>query len=197
MTALTRTGIINLALREIGTDRIENYTDSGVAEDVANDVWDQAVLITLSRHEWRFAMRSASLPRSSTTPTTRYEYAYTLPGDFVRLGSLSDMETMEPPLDDFSITENGVETNATAVYCEYVYNAPSEGAWSPWFVHVFVADLASFMAGPLKHVSERERLEQLAEKRLREGRSIDSQHQRVRFTREGSWIRAARGYRVR
>ncbi len=48
MSALTRTDIVNLALREIGTDRIEDYTESTPETDVARDVWDQAIRMTLS-----------------------------------------------------------------------------------------------------------------------------------------------------
>lgn len=197
MTALTRTDLVNLALREIGTTRIEDYTEATPEAEVASDLWEQAVRMTLSRHEWGFAMRGARLARQSTAPATRYDYTYTLPGDYVRLGSLSEYATMNPPLDDYRVRGSVVDTNAESVYAEYVYDAPPEGEWSPWFVQVFSADLASLMASPLKSTTERERLEQLALARLREGRAIDSQHGPVLTYQQGSWVAAARGRRVR
>lgn len=194
---MTRTSIVNLALREIGTTRIDNWSDNVPEADIARDVWDHAVRNCLARHEWRFAMKGAQLNRSTVIPVTRYAYIYTLPGDYVRLGSISEQAVMEPPLLEFRILEDGVHTNATSVYVEYVYNAPVIGTWSPWFVDVLVCDLASLMASPLKSSAERERLEQLAMSRLRGGRSIDSQHGPSLSHRGGSWVNAARGARVR
>jgi hypothetical protein len=197
VTDLTRTSIVNLALREIGTTRIDDFTQSTPEADIARDVWDQAVRNCLARHEWRFAMKGAQLNRATSTPPTRYDYIYTLPSDYVRLGSLSDVSKMEPPLMEFRILEDGVHTSALAVYAEYVYDAPVIGTWTPWFVNVLVCDLASLMASPLKSSAERERLEQLAMSRLRSGRSIDSQHGPSLPHRGGSWVSAARGARYR
>jgi hypothetical protein len=200
MTSLTRTDIINLALREIGTDRIDDWQESTPEADVARDMWEQAVRMTLARHEWTFSMKAASLARSANVPTVRYDYSYTLPGDFVRLGSVSDMSTMEPPLLDYVMRSDGIWTSASAVYIEYVGYTddtdPAIGTWPAWFVNVLVCDLASLMASPLKSTTERERLEQLAEKRLRSGRTIDSQQDPPKRWREGSWVMAKRGMRI-
>lgn len=192
----SRTEIINLALREIGTSRVDDYTENSPQAEAAADVWPQAVRMTLARHEWGFAMKGASLPRSATVPTTRYDYAYTLPGDFVRFGSVSEYATMEPPLIDFVMREDGIWCSKASVCIEYVYDAPAIGAWPAWFVDVFTIDLASLLASPLKSTTERERLEQLAQKRLGTARSIDSQQGPPQRWREGSWISAHRGARV-
>jgi hypothetical protein len=197
MSALTRTDLVNLSLREIGTDRIEDHTEASPEADVARDQWDQAVRMTLSRHEWHFAMTSAALPRSVSTPTVRYNYTYTLPADFVRFGSVSDNRLMEPILLDFAHREDGIHTDSTAVFIEYVYDAPAIGVWPPWFVSVFVADLASLMASPLKSTTERERIEGLAEARLRTARTLDSQQGAPKRWPEGTWSMAHRGMRQR
>lgn len=197
MSALTRTDIVNLALREIGTDRIEDYTESTPEADVARDVWDQAIRMTLSRHQWKFAMKGAALGRSSSTPATRYTYIYTLPGDFVRLGSVSSSSTMSPDLIDYVHRDDGIHCDETSVYIEYVYDAPAVGVWPAWFVDLAVVDLASLMASPLKSTTERERLEQLATKRLAVARSIDSQQGPPRRWPESSWVSAHRGWRAR
>lgn len=197
MSALTRTDLVNLALREIGTDRIDDYTESTPEADVARDVWDQAVRMTLARHEWKFATTAASLPRSASTPTVRYAYIYTLPGDFVRLCTVSDYDTMDPPLLDFAHRSDGIHADSTAIYVEYIYDAPAIGTWPAWFVDVFTIDLAALMASPLKSTTERERLEQLANKRLGTARSIDSQQGPPTRWPQTSWVLARRGLRVR
>ena len=201
MTDNTRTSLVNLALREIGTDRIDAWDEASPEADVARDVWGQAVRQALARHEWHFAMTSRSLARSSATPAVRYDYIYTLPGDFVRIGSVSEYATMEPPLIDYVMRADGIHCSKASCYIEYVYyvddEAPAIGTWPPWFVQVFTADLASLMASPLKSTTERERLEQLALDRLRTGRTIDSQQSPPKRWREGSWVTAHRGGRPR
>lgn len=197
MTSLTRTNLVNLALREIGTDRITDWNEDSPEADVAKDVWDQARRMTLSRHEWRFAIVGRELAKAATAPVTRFDYCYTLPGGFVRLGVVSQYSTMEPQLIDWKMTADGIATSAGSLFIEYVYDAPAIGAWPPWFCDVFVVDLASLMASPLKSTTERERLEQLANKRLSTGRSIDSQQNAPGQWRGGAWIAAHRGARAR
>lgn len=201
MTDHTRTSIINLALREIGTDRIEIDTESTPEADVARDVWDQAVRHALGRHEWQFAMKGRGLALSASVPEVRYTKVFTLPGDFVRLGSVSEYATMEPPLLDFVMRTDGIHCSKASCYIEYVYYVddtdPAIGTWPAWFVNVLAADLASLMASPLKSTTERERLEQLALDRLRTGRTIQSQQGAPQRWREGSWVTAHRGGRVR
>ena len=190
---LTRTDIINLSLREIGTDRIDDHTESSPEADVARDVWGQAVRMALSRHQWGFAMTAARLPRAKTTPAARYSYIYTKPGNLVRIGSISASSTMEPPLIDYADRYDGIHTDANAVYIEYVQDDTPEGTWTPWFIDVLVVDLASLMASPLKSTTERERLEQLRVARLATARSIDSQQRPPQRWRDGSWVSAKRG----
>lgn len=196
MTAATRTTIVNLALRELGATRVDDYEDRTPEGVIARDCWEQAVRKALARHEWQFALKGAELARSSTTPATRFAYRYTLPGDFVRLAAVSSVSQMFPRLDmdgGFVMRDGSIDSDAETVFVEYVFDAPAIGAWSPWFIDVLVADLASVMASPLKSTTERERLEQLAEKRLREGRGIDSVQKAQRSIMPGGWRSAARG----
>lgn len=201
MTDQTRTELVNLALREIGTTRISDWTQASPEAEVARDVWSQAVRKALSRHEWDFAITSRKLAKSGATPVTRYRYIYTVPENFVRVSAVSEYATMEPPLWSYHMRADGLHTDAEHVYLDYVYyendEAPAIGTWPPWFTSVLVADLASMMASPLKSTTERERLEQLAQDRLRTGRTIQSQQSPPRRWPDGSWISAHRGYRVR
>lgn len=193
MSALTRTDLVNLALREIGTWRVEDWTENSPEADVAKDVWPQAVRMALSRHPWRFAMKGAELVRQATPPTTGEGYAYTLPPDFVRLGLLSPYATMRPRLEQWTLLADGIVAETEQLFAEYVYDAPPIGVWPAWFVDVFTADLASLMASPLKSTTERERLEQLANQRLATARAIDSQQSPVAIWRPGRWLAAKRG----
>jgi len=196
MSSLTRTDIINLALREMGVDRIDDWTESSVEADVMRDIWDHAVRMFLARHEWQFAMKSTSLPRQASTPATQFTYIYTMPADYVRLGSVSQYATMQPPMHDYQMTAAGFETDATAVFIEYVSDNFAIGTMPPWAVDVLVVDLASMAASPLKSETSRERLEQLRRDRMAVAKTLSSQHQPKRYYRDGSWISASRGRRV-
>ena len=184
-----------MALRELGADRVDDWQEESPQAVIARDLWQQAVRKALARHEWQFAMTGAELARSATVPTVRFGYRYTLHGDFVRLAAVSGVSTMVPPLDDDGWVERdgSIDTDAERVFVEYVYDAPAIGVWSPWFIDVLTADYASVMASPLKSTTERERLEQLAQQRLREGRGIASVQKARRRAVAGSWRSAARG----
>jgi hypothetical protein len=197
MSDLTQTGLVNLALREIGTYRIEDYDEESVEAEIARDVFGHTRRLCLSAHEWRFALRQVELTQSGVEPVGKWAYEYSLPGDFVRLGAVSDTQGMEVPLKEFSLVGLSILSSSAYCFVEYVWDHTTYGAWPAHFVHYFVAVLASEMASPLKATTERERLEKLAENRLMHSRSVDSIHQPVLFRPTGSWIGALRGARPR
>ena len=195
MTALTETGLVNLALREISDYRIEDIDESSAPAIIARDVIDNARRMALSVHEWKFALKFAELAQSATAPIARYDYAWVLPADFVRLGAVADNESMEPAFEQFMISEGNLLTSSDYVFIEYVYDAPAIGAWPPYFVSYLAAMLAAEMAGPLKSTTERERLEGLAKSRLGHARSLDSVQGPVLTLPQSKWLSAMRGTR--
>lgn len=194
----TETDVVNLALREIGTYRISDLrTEDSADAEVARDVYDETVLECLAGHEWRFAIKQAALQQGTITPSARYDYAYDLPSDFVRLSSVSESDDMLVPLLDFDVIDSpntpGVQAiiaNVGSVYIEYVYERTEPARWPPWFVAFVVARLASRLASPLKSTVERERLEQLADERMRKARSADGTQQPPKRPPTGDWIAA-------
>lgn len=196
MTTLTRTDIVNLALREIGAPRIESWDDDDPSAIIARDLWNQAVRSTLSRHPWQFAMTAHECARSTVTPVVRYDYAYQLPTDLVRLDAVADNENMSPVLDEidgYVVRDGFLLSNAERIWIEYVYDAPAIGTWPPQFVSVVSIELASLLASPLKSTVERERIEKLVEQRMRTAISTDSIQQAAQRRNPGFWRAAARG----
>jgi hypothetical protein len=195
----TKTTVANLALREIGTYRIEDFDleDSAEAE-VIRDVWNDTLRSCLARHEWRFAMKQAQLQQGDT-PTARYAYQYRLPADYIRISVVSDTDAMNAITDWDIVYIDGspvpsVITNAMYCYVEYVGLVEDPAAWAPHFVDYFVAVLASKIAAPLKSTIERQRLMEYAERTaLPMARTIDSTLQPPKRPPLGGWIRAMRG----
>lgn len=197
MTALTETGLVNLALREIGTYRINDINENSSEAEVARDLLPEVVRFCLSAHEWRFAMKLAQLQRLVETPAARFDYTYQLPADFIRLGSVADNERMQPILEDdhYAVYDGKLLASSDYIFCEYVYHHTTYGTWPAWFSRYVAAVLASEMASPLKSTTERERLETLAVQRLAHARGLDSVQVPVRRPPIGFWHRAMMGGR--
>jgi len=198
----TKTSITNLALRAIGSYRIDDFdTDTGAEAQVARDVWDAARRDALASHEWRFAIRVVQLAQAGETPAGLYGYAYPLPSNFIALSSVSDRSSLDPALREFDMIDVPasddeprlcIVANKTALFIEYVYDHAKVGSWPPWFVTYMAAKLAAHMAGPLKSTTEADRLETLARAKLGVARTRDSTQQPVRDTPMGSWVSSMR-----
>lgn len=84
--AYSITGIVNLALLKIGVKRISSHPDSTTPQGIdANDCWEYIRDEVLSARDWKFAKLRVALAKNATAPATMYDYAYTLPTDFLRL----------------------------------------------------------------------------------------------------------------
>lgn len=197
MSAWTKTSVTNLALREIGTYRINDFdADTSAEARVARDVWDLVLAVALEAHEWMWASKDASLTRIGAA-ATRFAYEYQLPADFVRLGRVCPDSVMSVALDgsQFAVHDGKVLCSESYVYISYVYNKSTPGTWPGYFVSYFAAVLAAEMASALKSTTERERLEQLQVKRLAEARIRDSVQTPVQLIGAGRWRQAMQGGR--
>lgn len=197
MSAWTKTNITNLSLREIGTYRINDFdTDTSAEARVARDLWDFVLSVALEAHEWMWATKDAALNKIGAA-STRFDFEWQLPSDFVRLGRVSDDSNMLRVLDSqkFAIQDGKIMCSSDAVYISYVYNKSAPGTWPGYFAAYFAAVLAAEMASALKSTTERERLEQLQMKRLAEARTRDSVQTPVQLLQTGNWRQAMRGVR--
>ncbi len=195
MTGFTQTTVVNLALREIGTYRIEDYSESSPEARVARDVWDQVVRGALEAHEWAWAKKYAELSRLSETPAARWDYAYQLPEDFIRLGAVADNNTMRPELveEDFEVLDGKIYCSADSVFIAYVYSKTTVGTWPSYFVDYVSASLAARMSSVLKSTPERERLEKMKIEQLGRARSLDSVQTPIKVLAAGQWRAAMMG----
>lgn len=83
--AFSVVGIANLALRRIGVARISSITEGTEQADDANGSWEYIRKEVLESREWRFAKERVALAQNSSTPVVKYDYAYDLPSDFLRI----------------------------------------------------------------------------------------------------------------
>ena len=90
------------------------------------------------------------------------------------------------------LRDGSIDTDSETVFVEYVYDAPAIGTWSPWFTDVR-GRLRLGHGKPAQEHDGTRTAQQLAEKRLREGRGIDSVQKAQRSVLPGGWRSAARG----
>lgn len=197
--SLSRTEITNLGLRELTALRVDDWQEDSPQADIARDVWNQARKKTLVRTDWSFARRTRKLGRNDAGSDYGEDHYYEQPGDYIRFIAASDNADFEPPLydNDFRHEEGRFYTDVDDFYLKYVFDQTNTGVWSPLFVDVFVADLASVMASPLKSTTAREGLEELARSRLRDGRSGEASQKPTRYLPPSNWVRAQKGGRAR
>lgn len=196
-TGYTITNVVNLALREIGTYRIEDISERSPEARTARDVWDQALVEALEAHEWNWAKTYASLARENETPTARWEYSYALPSDFIRLGAVADNDTMRPEMgeDEFEFMDGSILTDAESVYISYVYKKDTVGLWPGYFVDYMAKLMAVKIASVLKSTTEKGELEKLRYSTLGHSRSLDSVQSGVKVMAAGNWRQSMFGNR--
>lgn len=84
-------GIANMALQRIGArGSIASLTENSPNAVKVNTVWDMIFQEVLSERDWKFAKLRVQLPQAAITPVYAYQYAYTLPSDFLRLTKIKD-----------------------------------------------------------------------------------------------------------
>ena len=193
MPILSQTGIVNLALREIGEFRINDINEDSPPAEVARDLFDNIKRRCLQAHDWRFAMKQAELASIDEDVLLEFSTAWQMPADMVRLSRICENTTMDPPLTEFSVVGRKILTSTVNLFIEYVYDAPVISEWPDYFASYMSAVLASEMAPAIKSASERERLEKLMMLRLPQARSLDSQQQPVIIVHPSRWLTSMRG----
>lgn len=77
--------IVNLGLGHIGQPKIASLSEDSVAAIQATLNWPYVRDEVLASADWSFATVRAVLALNTTAPTQGYDYAYTLPSDFLRV----------------------------------------------------------------------------------------------------------------
>lgn len=148
--AVTEVSICNYALRLVGGDRItvlDSTTTNGARCD---DLFDFLRDDLLRCHHWNFATRMAQLTVAGDTPTFEYDFAYTLPSDWLRTISVHDNDAASGNLDflemDLGDGTRVLATSADQCYIKYVAQITDVTQFSADFVMAFQLSLARDLA---------------------------------------------------
>jgi hypothetical protein len=82
---VSKIGIANLALQNIGANAITTLTESTVEAEQIDLRYESVRAATLEAHPWNFALKRVELSQDSNSPAFGYDNQFVLPSDFVRM----------------------------------------------------------------------------------------------------------------
>ena len=175
--AVTKVDIATRGLIMIGGQPISSFTDDSTEALVTNNIYEEIVESSLTRHRWRFSTGQKQLSLLTDTPVGRWAYAYQIPTDPLVL------QIIAVTVNDFNINYNRYEDkiyvddygSSSTLVMDYIFRQ-DESKFPPYFRLALEFQLASIYAGAIardtamiKEFSER------AERQYLIAKNIDSQ----------------------
>ena len=148
--AVTKVDIASRALIFIGAKAISSFSDDSTEAVVTNNIYEEIVESSLTRHRWRFATGQKQLSLLTDAPTGRYSYAYQLPADPAVL------QIIAVTVNDYNINYNRYEDKIyvndygsnNTVIMDYIFRQ-DESKFPPYFRLALEFQLASIYAGSI------------------------------------------------
>ena len=175
--AVTKIDIASRALIMIGANPISSFTDGSTEALVVNNIYEEIVEASLTRHKWRFATGQKQLSLLSAAPTGRYEYAYQIPASPLCLQIIA--VTSNDHAIPFSRYEDKIYLDGygsdSTVIMDYGFRQ-DEDQFPPHFRLALEYKLASIFAGSIARDSGMVReFDELGERQLLIAKNTDSQ----------------------
>lgn len=196
MTSLTKTSIANFALAHLGDHRIDDFDEADPGAAKVRDQWDLTRLACLGSYEWGFASKTKALDRAGNTPAAQWLYAYDKPADWIRTNAVSDSSSFDRDnaFRRWMDREGQIQTDAAAIYMDYVRDHETVGSWHIWFVDYVSVSLAMRINPSITTSQSTSKLmKDLLKETLAVAKARDAQMQPLYKPPRGNWIKARRG----
>ena len=129
--------IVNRAIQKLGGKRITSLADDSTEARELNVGYADLRDAELRANRWKFAIKRTSLAADSDDPAWGYDYAYSLPSDYLRMLEVQDDH-------DYRIEAGKILTDAGApLYIRYVYRAEDPAQMDPLFRESLSARIAA------------------------------------------------------
>jgi uncharacterized protein YneR len=194
-----RLAIYRAAGRLLGEQRVASLSEVSPTRTAFDDAWRETGDWLLSRGLWNFALRTVELTQDDDIePLFGYQYAFSKPDDWVRTASISDDGTFREGLRDYSDEADYWYADCDPLYVRYVSDDDeygwNVGAWRQPFAKAFATRLAFECGLPITgDKSNRNDMEALAERRLKEAKTLDAVDERVQSSPPGRLARSRYG----
>lgn len=143
--ALSQVQIVNVALTDIGQDRVISINDDNEAARVMRALWDFTRDAVLAAYPWKFAIKRTTLPSLADVPVgTEWSLQYAIPEECLRLVQVGEEAAFYNPRYRTFILEGGnILTNESApLFVRYVQRVENVGLWPVLFGDVMAKKLA-------------------------------------------------------
>lgn len=132
--------ICNVALMELASEPISSLAETTTQAVACNTVWDLSRRAVLREHTWNFATKTENLAALASNPRKfRYDYAYPLPSDSLRLIKVYNDR-------DYKLENNIIYTNEETCEIKYIYDNQFTETWDALFVDAVSAYVQSKIA---------------------------------------------------
>lgn len=191
-----RLAIYRAACRLLGEQRVASLTEISPTRIALDDAWRETGDWLLARGLWNFAIRTVELSQDDDIePLFGYQYAFSKPEDWVRTASIADEGTFREGLLQYEDEANYWYADCDPLYVRYVSDDDeygwNVGAWRQPFAKAFATRLAFESGLPITgDKSNRNDMEALAERRLREAKTLDAVDERVQVSPRGRLVRS-------
>lgn len=144
-------------------------------------------------HNWSWAIKRVTLAEVTST-LDGWDYAYTLPSDFLKpISLLSSGETDDANGKKYIIEGQTLYANESAMTLRYVAKVTDTTKWSPLFVRAVTCELASMAAGNILRGQDARFYANLRQEALNleaQAAASDAVRQNNRPDHRPSWIKA-------
>ncbi len=163
--------IVNAALIRAGATPLASFTDPAEMGRNCRAVFDSLRRAKVEDYPWRFALRQSDLAQLSDNGSDyalEYDYAYSLPNDYMRALGVYDRSQYE-------IFGNELYTNASSVRLTYVANVGSAHYSEAFRLALEYSLAAEFSVTVMEEHERAKLLHSLAEKQWKIARTRDAQ----------------------
>jgi hypothetical protein len=170
----TAVQVCSNALVELGglpINSFDNLSDRALA---AANLYPQIRDAVLRSHPWNCATKRVVLSPDSVAPAFGWDYAFTLPGNNLRVLSITPDREREP----FALEDGKILCDTDTVYLRYIYRNDNPAKWDATLTRAMTLAMAAVLAIPVtedkdKKVEKERELQAL----LRTARAVDGQEE--------------------
>jgi hypothetical protein len=140
--------ICNNALIDLGEATITSLTDDSEPARLCNQVWPGVRDAVLREHPWNCCMTQARLAASAAAPLWKWDVAYTLPADFLRVVAVAAGD--ESVVTEWEVQGRTLLTDAVApIFIAYVRREPDPTMYDPLLDAALAARMSAALAYPI------------------------------------------------
>lgn len=184
----SRIGVMNGALRWVGTKRIVTEDDAFEEARQLKACFDDASDSVLRLHHWNFAHTLASIAADATAPAFDYDSAYILPADFIRMVMVHDLDPTMWRMGRHDNKRAILAATTGALNITYISRADIS-TWDSLAVDLLEIELAIRLCERITDKgSLGDRLAFLRRQKLSEARMIDASESPAEQLDEDPWV---------